>query len=136
VPAFTGAKWLADRHTSTLEQETLAEFIACGAYERYLRRARKANARRRDILLKAIAEFLGDHVAVTGQDSGAHIVLWPQRHISEATAIARAADEGVGIYPTSHYFYGRQRKTGLLLGYAHMREDDVREGIRRLATVL
>jgi GntR family transcriptional regulator/MocR family aminotransferase len=136
VPAFIGAKWLADRHTSTLEQETLAEFIASGAYERYLRRARKANASRRDVLLKAIDEFLGDRVTVTGHGSGAHIVLWPRRYTSEETAIARAADVGVGIYGTSHYFYSRPRRTGLLLGYAHMRKEDVREGIRRLATVL
>ena len=27
VPALTAAKWLCDRHTATLEQETLAEFI-------------------------------------------------------------------------------------------------------------
>jgi GntR family transcriptional regulator / MocR family aminotransferase len=136
VAAFTGAKWLADRHTSTLEQETLAEFITSGAYERYLRRARKANARRRDILLNAIHEFLGDRVSVTGQSSGAHIVLWPRRHLSEEVVIAKAAEQGVGIYGTAHYFYSSPRKTGLLLGYAHMREADIKEGIRRLATVL
>jgi GntR family transcriptional regulator/MocR family aminotransferase len=136
VPAFTGAKWLADRHTSTLEQETLAEFITSGAYERYLRRARKANARRRDILLQSIDQYLGDRVTVTGHGSGAHIVLWPRSRISEETAIARAAEQGVGIYGTSHYFYGRPRRTGLLLGYAHMKQEDVREGIRRLANVL
>jgi GntR family transcriptional regulator/MocR family aminotransferase len=136
LPAFTGAKWLADRHTSTLEQDTLAEFISSGAYERYLRRARKANARRRDILLDAIDRFLGDRVAVTGQGSGAHVVLWPRRRISEEAAISFAAEQGVGVYGTSHYFCSRTRRTGLLLGYAHMREEDVREGIRRLATVL
>jgi GntR family transcriptional regulator / MocR family aminotransferase len=136
VGAFTGAKWLADRHTSTLEQETLAEFIASGAYERYLRRARKANASRREILLRAIDEFMCDRVSVTGQSSGAHIVLWPHRRLSEEAVIAKAADQGVGIYGTSHYFYGRTRRTGLLLGYAHMRETDIKEGIRRLATVL
>ena len=32
--AFTSAKWLCDRHTATLEQETLAEFISSGLYER------------------------------------------------------------------------------------------------------
>jgi GntR family transcriptional regulator/MocR family aminotransferase len=136
VSAFTGAKWLADRHTSTLEQETLAEFIASGAYERYLRWARKANARRRQILLSAIEECLADRVTITGQNSGAHIVLWPQRRVSEDALIARAAEMGVGIYGTSHYFYSRPQRTGLLLGYAHMREGDITEGIRRLSTVL
>lgn len=136
ISAFTGAKWLADRHTSTLEQETLAEFIASGAYERYLRRARKANARRREILLSAIDEHLAGRVTITGQNSGAHIVLWPKRHLSEESVMTRAAEIGVGIYGTSHYFYSGSQRTGLLLGYAHMREADIKEGIRRLATVL
>ena len=136
VQAFTGAKWLADRHTSTLEQETLAEFITSGAYERYLRRARKANARRRDILLKALEEHLAHQVTVTGQNSGAHIVLWPLGRVCEEAVITRAAEVGVGIYGTSHYYYSRTKRAGLLLGYAHMREADIREGIRRLAGVL
>jgi len=136
VPAFTGAKWLADRHTSTLEQETLADFIASGAYERYLRRARKANARRRGILLDVIKEHLADRVSITGEKSGAHIVLWPKRRVSEEAVIACAAELGVGVYGTSHYFYSRPQRAGLLLGYAHLREADIKEGIRRLATVL
>ncbi len=48
VPAFTAAKWLCDRHTATLEQQTLAEFISSGMYERYLRRVRRRNAARRE----------------------------------------------------------------------------------------
>ena len=51
VSAFVAAKWIADRHTAVLEQETLAEFITSGAYERHLRRTRRANAVRREALL-------------------------------------------------------------------------------------
>src|SRR5580704_6132548 len=47
VAAFTAAKWLCDRHTATLEQETLAEFISTGMYERHLRRVRRRNTAHR-----------------------------------------------------------------------------------------
>ena len=58
VPAFRAAKWAADRHTPTLNQETLADFIAEGHFERHLRRARKRHAGRRERLLEALsAEF-------------------------------------------------------------------------------
>ena len=87
-------------------------------------------------ILNSIEEHLGDRVAVTGQGSGAHIVLWPKRHISEAEAISRAAQLEVGVYGTWHYFYSRPSRTGLLLGYAHLREQDIREGIRRLGNIL
>ena len=45
VPAFAAAKWLCDRHTPTLEQQVLAEFISGGMYERYLRRVRRKKCR-------------------------------------------------------------------------------------------
>lgn len=129
---MTGAKWLADRHTPTLEQETLAEFIASGAYERHLRRARRANAIRRDVLLESIEEHLSGQVSVTGERAGTHVVLWPKSKLSESEIVQRAAAREVGVYGISGYYLGRAPRVGLLLGYARMKENDIREGIRRL----
>jgi GntR family transcriptional regulator/MocR family aminotransferase len=136
LAAFTATKWLCDRHTATLEQETLAEFISTGAYERHLRRVRRRNATNRHVLLEAIRKHLGDRVEVTGDGAGAHIVLWPGRRISEQAAVAGAASRGVGIYGMSRYFLKRPSPPGLVLGYARMREADIREGVRRLRDVL
>jgi GntR family transcriptional regulator / MocR family aminotransferase len=136
APAFTGAKWLSDRHTSTLEQEALAEFIATGAYERHLRRARRLNARRRQVLLDAIHKYLGDRVSVTGDASGTHLVLWPRGRVSEKAVIARAAASNVAVYGISGYFLGPVRQVGLILGYSRMKEAEIREGIRRLGEAL
>ena len=136
VAALTSAKWLCDRHTATLEQETLAEFISSGAYERHLARARRANAKRRSALLAAIEAQLGGRVRVTGESSGTHVVLWPRTRMKEDPIIAAAAQQSVGIYGTSQYYLGKSRRTGLMLGYARMREEEIREGIRRLARVL
>lgn len=133
---FTAAKWLNDQHSPTLEQETLAEFIASGAYERHLRRVRRRNAARRVALLQAIREHLGNRVAITGDGAGAHIVLWPRRRISEDNVIAQAASRGVGVYGISPYSLKKPSRTGIMLGYARMREAEIREGIRRLGDVL
>ena len=89
--AFAAAKWLCDRHTPTLEQQVLAEFISGGMYERYLRRLRRKNAARRLALLESINEFMGKSVEVTGDGAGAHVVLWPQHRVSEEVLIAGAA---------------------------------------------
>jgi len=136
VPAFTAAKWLCDRHTATLEQEALAEFIATGAYERHLRRARKRNALRRDALLESIHKYLGDRVKLTGAGAGAHVVLWPRKRESEESLIERAGSLGVGVYGVSRYFLKRAPRAGLLLGYAGMLEDEIREGVRRLGKAI
>lgn len=136
VPVLTAAKRLSDRHTATLEQETLAEFITSGAYERHLRRSRRVNSLRRQALLEAIDKCLGDRVEITGDESGAHVVLWPRKRVSEEEIIASAGTHGVGIYGISRYFLKRPRRAGWMLGYARMKEEDIREGIRRLASVL
>lgn len=135
VPAFTAAKWLCDQHTPTLEQETLAEFITGGMYERYLRRVRRRNAGRRQALLEAIEEHLGDRVQVTGDGAGAHILLWPVRAIKEESLINAAAARGVGIHSIAHSYLTKALRTGVMLGYARMREAEIREGIKRLGTV-
>ena len=136
VESFAAAKWLCDRHTPVLEQETLAQFIASGAYERHLRRARRANTIRRDVLLAEVDAHLGDRVSVTGGRSGTHIVLWPRGNASESAIIARAAKVGVGIYGISGHFLRPDPPPGFLLGYAGMPVEQIREGIRRLREVL
>jgi GntR family transcriptional regulator / MocR family aminotransferase len=135
APAFKAAKWLSDRHSAILEQQTLAEFIATGMYERHLRRLRRRNAARRAALLQAIREFLGDRVEITGDGAGAHVVMWPDKRLSEDTIITRAAAQGVGVYGISQYFLKRPPRTGIMLGYSRMKEEEIREGIRRLGEV-
>ncbi len=136
VPALTCAKWLCDRHTATLEQAALAEFISCGAYELHLRRVRRRNAQRRRALLESIHKHLGDRVEVTGDGAGAHVVLWPGRRVGEEAVIDGAASRGVGVYGISPYFLKRPSRSGIMLGYSRLRETEIREGIRRLGEVL
>lgn len=136
VSAFTAAKWLCDRHTPTLEQETLAEFIRNGMYERHLRRMRRRNASRREALLEAIAKYIGDRAELTGDGAGAHVVLWPKRREPEEAVVARAAARGVGIYGVGGYFLRKPAPPAFMLGYSRLNEQEIREGIRRLGEVL
>jgi GntR family transcriptional regulator/MocR family aminotransferase len=73
---------------------------------------------------------------MSGDGAGAHIVLWPRRRISEEAIVANAASLGVGVYGISPYYLKRPTRTGILLGYSRMREPQIREGIRRLGSVL
>jgi GntR family transcriptional regulator/MocR family aminotransferase len=136
VPAFTAAKWLSDLHSATLEQQTLAEFISLGMYERHLRRLRRRNTARRHALIESIRAFLGNRVEVTGEGAGAHVVLWPKKKVTEVNVVADAAERGVGIYGISHCFLNRPSRPGFMLGYARLNEREIREGIRLLGQVL
>lgn len=138
VEAFRRAKWATDRHTGTLEQEVLAEFIGDGHFERHLRRSRTRNAARRAALLDAVATHLGDRVEVVGANAGVHLLVWLRGIAPMALAplVRRAAGVGVGVYPVAPYYLTPPRQAGLLLGYAALTEPEIRAGIRRLASVL
>jgi len=132
-PAFTAAKWLSDLYSATLEQQGLAEFLTSGMYEHHLRRLRRRNTARREALRHAVHKYLGERVQLAGDGSGAHVVLWPTKRLSEDTAIPRAAARGVGVYGISPFFLTAPLRAGLVLGYSHMNEKEIRVGIRLLS---
>lgn len=136
--AFTMAKWLTDRHTSTLEQEVLTDFIREGHFERHLRRSRTRYAVRREALLEALGTFLGPQIDVSGANAGMHLLVW-LRHLAPSAVealITRAAQAHVGLYSITPYYLTPPPQAGLLLGYTSMTPDAIRAGIRRLATLL
>jgi len=138
VQPFRAIKNLSDRHTSTLQQLVLADFIAEGHFERHIRRVRTQNARRREALLKALDEVFGDRVSVQGSNAGLHLILWfRDRPAADAPAIvAAAAAAGVGVYPLGPYYLGTPQNAGLLLGYASLSEHEIEAGIRLLGRSL
>ena len=146
VPVFRQAKRLADRHAPLLEQRVLATLIGNGSYERHVRRIRRENERRRTALLEAVARHLPADVQVAGTAAGLHVVLWlPALHARDEPALVAAARAaGVGIYPVSPLFAGRQdgggapatRPAGLVLGYASLAVPQIAQGMRLLAQVL
>ncbi len=143
VPVFRQAKRLTDRHAPVLEQRALASLIDNGAYERHVRRIRRENEHRRTALLDAIADHLPPDARVDGTAAGLHVVLWlpflQQRE--EAVLVAAARARGVGLYPVSPLFAGPRARTrpgqaGLILGYASLTVDQIREGVRAVAAVI
>jgi len=136
--AFGAAKWLADRGCGTLEQETLAEFISEGHFERHLRRSRTRNAERRKALLDALHGAFGDAVSVTGADAGIHLVAWfDTLSAKDIAAVVRAAEaEKVGVYDVAPYYRTPPTRGGLMLGYSALTPEEIREGITRLAGVI
>jgi len=138
VPLFTAAKWLTDRHTSTLEQAVLTDFIHEGHFEHHLRRSRTRNAARRAALLEALDTHLGPRVEVSGANAGVHLLVWLQDVAPQQLSafIDCAARAGVGLYSVTPYYLMPPLRAGLVLGYAALTEEEIRAGVQRLAAVL
>jgi GntR family transcriptional regulator/MocR family aminotransferase len=138
VETVVAAKWVTDRYSAMLGQEALADFIASGAFERYLRRACTRNAARRQALIASLKEHLGDQIEIGGSNAGVHLLVWLKGYAASRVTqvIDRAARAGVGVYPINSCYVRGPSKAGLLFGYASLTTSEIRSGVRRFAGIL
>jgi GntR family transcriptional regulator/MocR family aminotransferase len=138
VSLFAQAKRPADRHSAPWPQQVLADFIHGGHLERHLRKCRARKAALRATLLAAVQKHFGDRAEVLGSGSGVHVLLrlpnYPPDRLEQLEAAA--ASKGVGICSARSYYLKPPSVSELVLGYGAMREQQIREGIRILASLI
>jgi len=138
VEAISAAKAMGDTGTAILQQLALADFMNQGHFDRHLRRTNASNAARRNALVGAVHKEFGERAEVCGANAGLHLFVWFKRKRGQKIeAVARQAEQaGVGLYSADMFYTRPPGRTGVVLGYASLRERDIREGIRRLAAAL
>ena len=102
VPEIVAAKGHVD-WSSALDQLTLAEFIASGAYDRHVRSMRLRYRRRRDQLVAALAQR-APGVRVTGMAAGLQAVLELPRG-TERSVVEAAARQGLAVSGMAEFRY-------------------------------
>ena len=121
VDEVVAVKNAAGRLSSSLDQLTLAEFLASGAYDRQVRRVRLAYRRRRDRLVAAV-RAAAPQVRVTGIAAGLHALLRLPPGQDEDALVARAARHGLAVEGLSDYRLGGSSSgaggPALVVGYA------------------
>jgi GntR family transcriptional regulator/MocR family aminotransferase len=119
VGSMATAKWDGDWMSSSLEQLTLAEFIASGAYDRQVRSMRLHYRRRRDQLVTALAQRAPD-IRVTGIAAGLHVILELPPG-TERSVVEAAARQGLAVSGMARYRYTGARESpgqdALVVGY-------------------
>jgi GntR family transcriptional regulator/MocR family aminotransferase len=102
-----------------LDQLTLAEFLASGAYDRHVRAARLRYRRRRDALVAELARR-APRVTATGIAAGLHVVLRLPPGTEQAALRAAAwQDLAVhGLHRFQHPDATVEPRDGLVVGYA------------------
>jgi GntR family transcriptional regulator / MocR family aminotransferase len=131
---FLAAKWITDRHTETIEQHVLADFMNEGHFARHIRRMQRIYAERHEALLEALRRWL-PFVAPLPSMSGLHLAGLLPREFRVSDLIARSAATGVGLYAIEP-FYQRYAQPGLLFGFGSCTTPDIKEGVRRVANVV
>lgn len=141
--AATAVKALLNNSSPWLAQAVLADFIDSGAFAHHLRRIRTIYRARRNRLLDALGRHFGA-VDIRGTQGGMHLVWRLPGQFPGAFDLERRSQRvGVGVYSikTGNALIAgkaadlRHLRT-LMLGYAALDENEIEEGVHRLAGVL
>jgi GntR family transcriptional regulator/MocR family aminotransferase len=133
--ALLAAKWMTDRHSSTLEQCVMADFIAHGHFRRHLNRMQGLYAARRAALAAALRRWTHAWLTIVPSYAGLHLTALLPTGFDVEELVRRAHEAGVGLYSTAP-FYAGEPKPGLIFGYAACQIPDIDEGVRRLGGLL
>ncbi len=133
VERFAAMRRAIDLCPPHLTQAAMADFLGEGHFARHLRRMRPIYARRRRLLVEAIARHLG--IPVVGDAAGLHVALFLDRCRSDAEVAALALERGVQVSPLSAAYLGRPRQ-GLVLGFGNTPDAAIAPAVRELAQVI
>ena len=136
IGTFTRARVLCDWQSPVFEQLILAEFISEGHFARHIRRMRTLYERRRHVLLAEAAKHLDGLLEVTNPEAGMHLVGWLPAGVSDQLIARKSAAERLNLAPISAYSVGTLERGGLLLGYAAFNERQIKQAIKKLASIL
>jgi GntR family transcriptional regulator/MocR family aminotransferase len=136
VEPFTRARVLADRHSPTVEQAVLADFIAEGHFARHVRHMGDLYAERQGAFLHLAARELGDLLRTGPAPAGIRLVGWLPPGVSDQRVAAEAAQRGVLVEALSRHRMGPADKQALLLGYVSFRPAETQRALAKLADAI
>ena len=118
---------------SRVDQQIIQRFIGEGYYERHLNKMRGVYKNRNDIMIGSLKPLL-KKCKMSGENAGVHLLLTFPSDISENELIERAEKVNIKVYGLSAYDVCKEKKLNptILLGYANMPEEEIREGVRKL----
>ncbi|MEP6731288.1 MAG: PLP-dependent aminotransferase family protein [bacterium] len=136
VDAFVTARALQEGHAPTFSQATLTDFLVEGHFTAHIRQMRALYRERRDALIAALAERLGDRLELGPSDTGMHVTGWLPTSCSEDTIVNQAATKGVELRALAPLYMGTPPGPGLVLGYSSAAPAELRRAVRVLEELL
>ncbi|TWP48607.1 PLP-dependent aminotransferase family protein [Lentzea tibetensis] len=130
--AVVDRKRLDDLGSATIPQAALAHLLRTGGYDRHLRRTRTLYRKRRDALLDSFAEHLPSWQPI-GVAAGLHVVMRLPDGIDDVALQQELAGKGINVMALTNYYQGTPTFPGLVLGYAALSPDRLREAVREIA---
>lgn len=131
--AFQSAKRVYERHPiSIIQQRALAEFMASGQYDRHLRRLKRLYRRRMELIHQLLAEHMLEALEPYPAQAGLHVYAVWKKDERQFDAFLKACSRYAVKAIDARSYQLNIKQPALCLGYAHLNEEQIVEGILRL----
>ena len=131
IDVFGSARAVMDRHSHTIDQAVLAEFMVSGQFARHLGRMRKVYGKRLDTLLE-LAKPLATEMTISPSPAGLQLIASLAPGLNADVVSKTAYTEGVDVVPLNRFSINRRLPEGLLLGFAGYDSAEMRVGMAGL----
>ena len=136
VEPFLALRALCGRSAPTFEQAIVADFITEGHFLRHIRRMRTLYAHRQRILIEVMRQELHGAIELEAHEAGMHLIGWLPHRLDDRLVSHLVAQQGVDVQALSACSEQKPERPGLLLGYAGVNEQEIREGVKHVARVV
>ena len=136
LDAFRVGLYDLQRPGQLMVQAALADFIEMGYFAGHIRRQRQLYGQRRQALVKGLREGLGASLRLSPIQTGLHLVVHLPNDVDDVACAAACEREGLRVRPLSSYYLAPPVSSGLVVGYAYVREEVIEARGRQLARLV
>jgi 2-aminoadipate transaminase len=129
-------KQACDLHTTTFSQYVVYEFAKDGALEDYIEVLKKAYRRRRDVMIETLSHELKNRATWSEPEGGLFLWVKLPDGISSSELLPKAISSGFAYVPGKYFYSQKPDDTTLRLNFCNASEENIVEGIKRLAAVV
>ena len=117
---------------SNFEQYTLANFIDGGYFEKHLNRMRNYYRKKRDYILKCIADSpLNSLASVMEENSGLHFILKLEMNLSDKDFCKKTECRGIRISALSSFYHNKSSNVGkqFVINYSSLTDEAITKAV-------
>ncbi len=133
IQRYNLAKQSADLCSPTFNQAVAARYLQSGVFEKNLEKTIDLYRGKRDVMLKALEEFMPEGVKWTRPDGGLFLFITLPEGCDSHELFRLAIEENVAVVVGDAFFCDGSGRNTLRINFSFMDDELIIEGVKRLA---
>ena len=125
-----------DLCTSSLNQLITSEFLKTGYFEKHVETVKKAYKSKKDVMVSALEKYMPEGVTWTKPEGGLFLWLRLPKNMNADKMFYDAVKENVAYVIGSAFHADGSGKNTMRLNFSFPTEEQIKEGIKRLASTI